>query len=111
MLVVPSPATETHSTPEPLAPSALRSAVIGAGSTMFISFDDPAVLTTLPPTWTTSGAELEALEAPEFALSEPLEQAANRPIDKPRAAMTVRLVMLLRGGAVFRRMFQASHDR
>ena len=54
---------------------------------MFISFDDPAVLTTLPPTWTTSAAELEVVEVGEV---ESLEQPTRSAQDNPRAASAVR---------------------
>ena len=64
---------------------------------MFISFDDPAVLTTLPPTWTTSAAELEAVEVGEV---ESLEQPASNAQDNPSAASAVRLVNFGLGNGV-----------
>src|SRR6478735_12018622 len=54
VVVVPSPATATHSTPFP-EPRADHSAAMTSGTTICASFDDPAVLTTLPATVT--GAE------------------------------------------------------
>ena len=64
---------------------------------MFISFDDPAVLTTLPPTWTTSAAELEAVEVESL---EPLEQPAINAQDNPSAANAVSLVSFGLGNGV-----------
>src|SRR5689334_1049224 len=68
VVVVPSPATATHSTPLP-APSADHCAETSAGTTTCASFDEPAVLTTLPATVT--GAALD--EVAEAGASVPDE--------------------------------------
>jgi len=78
VLTVPSPATDTHSTPDPEPPSSVRPATIGAGSTTSISFDDPAVLTTLPPTCTGADDVVGVLSVVDPAPEQPASQHANR---------------------------------
>src|SRR6476620_2205614 len=74
VVVVPSPATATHSTPFP-EPRADHSAAMTSGTTICASFDDPAVLTTLPATVT--GAELDEVADPESPV-----------VEEPQAATT-----------------------
>jgi len=52
VLVLPSPWTATHSTPDPAPPMAVSSAAMGAGTAISVSLAEPAVLTTLPATVT-----------------------------------------------------------
>jgi hypothetical protein len=108
VLAVPSPATETHSTPEPEPPSSVKLVAIGAGTTTFISFDEPAVLITLPPTCTSAWAD-EADADPEDD-PEPLEQPPSQHSDTAIAA-TAALRRTLDGRSGLGLIHQTNHER
>ena len=100
VLVVPSPATATHSTPLS-APSAAHSAATTSGTTICASFEEPAVLTTLPATVT--GAWLD-----EVADDSPLELHAVS-VTRVTAAARATSRREVVGGVRLRRIPQAIH--